>query len=69
MGRLVEKLYPEKDAQMQWHTQAVDITNNIKVEVDFTLPAISVKNVVKWRCHVDYSAKVRYDIILGRYLL
>ena len=54
---------------MQWHTQAGNITTNIKVEVDFTLPALSATNVVMWKCHMDDSAKGRYDIIVGRDIL
>ena len=51
---------------MQWHTQARNITTNHKVEVYFTLPAISTKNVVTWKCHVDESDKGRYNMILGQ---
>ena len=69
MGGLVEKLSLEKDDVMQWHTQAVNITNNIKVKVYFTLPALSMTNVVTWKCHVDDSARGRYDMILGQYIL
>ena len=29
---------------MQWHMQAGNITTNIKVEVNFSLPAPSTKN-------------------------
>ena len=54
---------------MQWHTQTGNITTNLKVEVDFTLPALSAKNVVTCKFHVDDSAKDRYDMILGRYIL
>ena len=54
---------------MQWHTQAVNITTNIKVEVYFTLPALSARNVVTCNCHVYDSAKGIYDMILGRDLL
>ena len=64
MGRLVKRLGLEKDAPMQWITQAVDITTNIKVKVDFTLPALSATNAVTWNCHVDDSAKGRYDMVL-----
>ena len=46
IGRLVETLYPEKYAMIQWHTQAGNITTNIKIKVDFTLPALSTTNVV-----------------------
>ena len=49
--------------------QAGNVTTNHKVKVDFTLPALSVTNVVMWKCHMDDSAKGRYDIILGQYLL
>ena len=69
MGRLVGKLYPDKDAVMQWHTQAVNITTNLKVKVDFISPALSATNVVTWKYHVDDSAKGIYDMILGRYQL
>ena len=43
---LVDKLSLEKDFFIQWHTQAVNITTNLKVKVAFTLPALSVENVV-----------------------
>ena len=49
--------------------QAVNITTNIKVKVDFTLPTLSTTNFVYWKSSVDDSDKGRYDIILGRYLL
>ena len=54
---------------MQWNTQAGNITTNIKVGVDFTLPAISANNSVIWKCRVDDSAKGRCDMFLGRYIL
>ena len=57
--RLVEKLNPEKYAVMQWKTQAGNITNNLKVNVDFTLPALIATDVMKWKCHVYESAKGR----------
>ena len=69
MRRIIEKRYPEKYAPMQWNTQAVNITTNLKVTIYFTLPALSPTNFVKWKCHVDDSAKGRYDIILGQDLL
>ena len=67
--RLVEKLSLEKDALMQWYTQDGNITTHIKNKVDFTLPALSMKNVAMWKYHVDESSKRIYDIILGRDLL
>ena len=69
MGKLVGKLNPERDFVMQWHTKAGNITNNLKVKVDFTLPALSTINVVTWNCHVEESVKGRYYIILGRDIL
>ena len=69
LGILVGKLHPEKYSVMQWHTQAGNFTTNIKVEVDFTLPARIPKNVMTWKFHVDESAKGRYDIILEQDLL
>ena len=67
--RIVGKLNPDKDAVMQWYTQAGNITNDLKVKVYFTLPALSATNIVTWKCHVDESAKGRYNMILGRDLL
>ena len=69
MGRLVKKSGLEENSPMQWHTQAVNITTNLKVKVDFTLPALSATNIVTWRCHMDDSAKGRYYIILGQDIL
>ena len=54
---------------MQRHTQAGSITNNLKFKIDFTLPELSAIKIVTWNCHVDDSAKGRYYMILGRYLL
>ena len=51
MGRIVNKLGLEKDALMQWNTQARNITTDIKL--DFTLPALSATNIVMWNCHVN----------------
>ena len=69
MGRLVKKLFPDKDTPIQWQTQAGNITTNLKVKIYFTLPALSATNVVMWKCHVDDPAKGRYNMILGQYLL
>ena len=65
MGGLFEKLRLEKGDVMQWHTQAGNITTNIRVKVDFTLSKLSTMNVMTWRFHVDDSAKGRYNMILG----
>ena len=69
IGRLVEKNTLEKYAVMQRHTQVVNITNNLKVKVDFTLPSLSATNIVTWKYHLGDSAKCRYDMISGQYLL
>ena len=53
---------------MQWHTQAGNITTNIKVEVDFTIPELRTTNAVMCKYNVDESSKGRYDMILGRYI-
>ena len=54
---------------MQWHMQAGNITTNLDIKVDFSLPALSAMNVVTWKYHVGESAKGRYGMILGQYLL
>ena len=54
---------------MQWHTKAGSINTNLEVKIDFTLSELSAKTIVTYICHVDESAKGRYDMILGRYLL
>ena len=68
MGRLIEKLRPEKGAPMQWNTQAGNITTNLKFHIDFTLPALSAMNVLMWNFHVDDFDRGRYDMILEIYL-
>ena len=40
IGVLVKKLGLEKDAPMQWNTQAGNITTNLEVKIYFTLPAL-----------------------------
>ena len=45
------------------------ITSNITVRIDFTLPKIRATKIVTCNCHVDDSAKGRFDMILGRYIL
>ena len=51
---------------MQWHTQAGNITTNIKVKIDFTLTELSETNVMTGTFHVGESTKGLYDMILGR---
>ena len=48
---------------MQWHTQAVIITNNLKVNINFALFELNATEIVTWNFHVDDSVKDRYDII------
>ena len=54
---------------MQKHAQVGNITTNMRVKIDFTLPEPIAKIIVGWNFHVNDSTKVRYDIILGRYIL
>ena len=54
---------------MQWQMQDGNITTNIKVTLDFALPALIATDDVTWKCHMDDSSKGRYDMILGRNLL
>ena len=41
MRRLITKLNPKRYYVMQSHTKAGNITTNIKVTIDFTLPELS----------------------------
>ena len=66
MGRPVEINIPKKYYVMQCHTEVGNITTNLKVEVEFTLPEISVTNFMACKYHVDESDKGRYNMILGR---
>ena len=66
MRSMVHKLIPEKYDVMKWQTQAINITTNFEVKVDFTLPTLITMNVVTWKFHVYESARGRYDILLGR---
>ena len=61
--RLIEKLNPKKDAVMQCHTQEGNITTGNKVKIDFTSLEISMKKIMALNCHVDDSAKGRYNMI------
>ena len=54
---------------MQWHTQEGNITTNLKVKIYLNLPKLRATKIVTWNCHVDESAKGRYDMILGIYIL
>ena len=54
---------------MQKHAQVGNITTNMRVKIDFTLPELSATIIVAYNFHVNESTKGRYDIILGRYIL
>ena len=69
MRILIAKLNPERDTVMQWHTHEGNITTNLKVKIDFTLPELRATKIVTWNFHVDESAKGRYEMILGINLL
>ena len=69
MGSPIQIFYPKEYYVMQCHTQTNNITTNLKVQIDFTLPELSEKIIVTCDFHVDDSAKGRYDMILGRYIL
>ena len=69
MRRLVNQLGLEEDSPIQWSTQAGNITTTMKDKLDLTLPTLSATNVMTSNFHVDESAKGRYDIILGQYIL
>ena len=49
--------------------QAVNITSNHKVKVDFCLPGFSAPKTVTRECYVGDYYESRYGMIMGRYLL
>ena len=50
MVRLITKLNPKEDYVMQCHTQAINITTNLKVKIYFTLPESSEMEIVEFSC-------------------
>ena len=44
-------------------------TTNIKIEVELILIELSAAKIMMWNCHVNESAKNRYDTVLVKYLL
>ena len=54
---------------MQWHALARKITTNLKVQIEFILPKLSMTKIVTWIFHVYDCANSRCDVILGRDLL
>ena len=67
--RLITILKPEEEAMIQWNTQVGNITTDLRIKIDLTLPDFSATKIVMWNCHVDDSANSRYYIILGRKIL
>ena len=54
---------------IQLQIQTGNITTNQKVKVNFTLHAFSATKTMMWNCHMYDSAKMKYNIILGKDLL
>ena len=69
MGNMPGKLHPEKDDVIQWNVQAGNINTNIKVKVDFTVPALTATDFMTRKCHVYDSDKGRCDMIVGKDIL
>ena len=65
----MSKLKAKKTSKTMWENQAVKFMTSKKVNIDFFLLEFSGTNIVMWKCHLDDSNKVRYDMILGRGLL
>ena len=50
-------------------TQVGNMTNNLKVEIDWTIPEFSTTKIFIWDFLADDFAKERYDMVLGKYIL
>ena len=59
----------EQYSVVQWHTQAVNITTNLTVKIDFILHEFRMTKIMRWDFHVNNSDNSRYDMILGRDML
>ena len=53
----------------QWEIKAGNLKTNQKVKVNFCLPDFGMKKIVIWECHVDKYSEIRYDIIVGIYII
>ena len=69
MRGIISKLKNKKDAVTQWRTQVDNLKTNEKFKVNPCLPKFITTKNVGWYCHLDYYAKIRYDIIIGRYII
>ena len=54
---------------MQWKMQVGNLTTNMNVKIDFTLPGFRATKILTWYCHGLESARGIYNTILGRDLL
>ena len=54
---------------MQWKMQVGNLTTNMNVKIDFTLPGFRATKFLTWYCHGLESARGIYNTILGRDLL
>ena len=64
MKILASKLKMKNILLFNENTQARKLTTNQKVKVNFCLPEFRMTKIVTWEFHVDYSAEIRYGIIL-----
>ena len=69
MNNLTSKLKCNNSTTPMWQTQTGKFTTNNMTMVDFFLPEFSVTKIVTYKFHVDDSTEMRYNMILGRYLL
>ena len=46
MRSQITRLNPKEDDVVKWHAQEGNITTNIKVKIDFTLPELSATKTV-----------------------
>ena len=69
MGKLIEKLKPKNSTETTRETQAGKFMTSTKFNVEFCLPESGATKIDTWECHVAKSTNIRYDMILGIYLL
>ena len=46
--KLIKKLKPKEDTVIRLHKQAVNITTNIRLNIEITLPEFSATRIVTW---------------------